>query len=272
MGYAVIMFVILLLMAVSIALSANYGISKDSQEAPLLAENAYAEREGGKMQTGLTIINTCLSNPGRYLAGQGGATYGPHDLYLTIRNNGSIVLNSTKATILYNKSYVKFMVTSEIVWAPLKNTSLKVSNLYIIPGNGSITDPGQELTLLVAAENGIVAIAPTSPINFTGGTDKNNGSFIFNWNPSKDDKGIDYYLLYSFEGGGTPASCPVTGAKISPPIAGNLTTSLFTEAQICDGGCQNTWFFLVAVDIDGNMGIPSRTLKCPPGNGVSCGY
>ena len=48
MGYAVIMFFIMLLMALAISLSANYGISKDSEEATLLAQNAYAEREGGK--------------------------------------------------------------------------------------------------------------------------------------------------------------------------------------------------------------------------------
>lgn len=268
MGYAVIMFVALMIMSVVMITAVTYGIAKDSQIAPLKAKNDYAERETGKAQTGLTIVDTCLGNSGRYLKGSGSENpSGPHTLYLTVRNNGSTVLNSTKATVLYNNSYRNFTATSGNVWAPLKNASMQVPDIYIpTPDNA----PNPAIRLLVATENGITAIAPTSPANFTGRSVKANTSFEFTWEPSTDDTGIAYYTLHSITSAPT-ALCPpeIDAAQIIP---GNSSASSMSEQYACGGNCQNTYFFLTAVDMDGNMGVPSRTVKCAPSQGGECSY
>ncbi len=266
MGYALIMFGVLLIMSVVMVTAVDYGIAKDSQVAPLKAENIYAERETGKAQTGLTIVDTCLGNSGRYLKGSGNENpSGPHTLYLTVRNNGSIVLNSTKATVLYNNSYRSFTVTSGNVWTPLTNASMQVSNIYI-PTPGS-PDPYVELRLLVAAENGISAIAPTSPTNFNIYYDSGSDQYTFSWNASKDDTGIGYYLIYEFDTT-APTSCPINPTQILW-IAGKQN-SLSSNIP-CPRPCKTRFFFITTVDLGGNMAIQSRTLRCTGASG-NCDY
>jgi archaellum component FlaF (FlaF/FlaG flagellin family) len=262
MGYAVIMFVIILLMAVSIAMSANYGISKDSQKAPLLAENAYAEREGGKIQTGVTIVNTCLEGSSKY---NGHSVGFIHTLNLTVRNIGSTVLNPYNSTIFYNLSYFPFIVDTGKVWTPLENSTLKINDIYI----GS-SDSNYPLRLMLATSYGITTISPTTPTNFSGRSDKGNTSYSFNWNSSTDDIGIAYYLLYSMEG--KPEICPPSGIKSISPIEGNATSSSLGYSIACpDPPCPKTFFFITAVDTEGNMGVRSVTLICnPPTTGNLC--
>lgn len=258
-GYAVIMFGVLLITSVIMVTAFTYGIAKDSQIAPLKAENMYTERETGKAQTGITIVETCLAGVSRYTDAQPGEK--PLILNLTIRNNGSIVLNQRNLTVLYNASYYSnFNVTSQRLWAPLTNTTLEVRNLFISP-----VGAGPELMLLVAAENGIPAIAPTTPINFTGYFDKPFD--VFSWNASKDARGIDYYLIYRFEIARTTCS-PMPPPHNFKMVAGNITsTSFFVEGPPYPA----RFYFMTAVDLDGNMAIQSRTLKCPGASGA-CKY
>lgn len=260
MGYAFIIFGVLLASALIMAIVVTYGVAKDSQKAPLKALNDYANIKTNQAQTGLTIGNTCLNGTAEYNnpSNNGNPNPGYHYLYLNVSNNGSTVLNSTKATVLYNASYINFTVTSlGNVWVPLKNTSYIVSNLYLDPGNPGNgipgnSYPGPELRLLVAAENGVSAIAPTTPFNFTVNLVGTNYSFT--WNASKDNIGIAYYLIYEFNG--APTACPIN-PSYTLWVAGNQTRALIACTT-----CSTTYFFMTAVDSGGNMAIHSRTWIC----------
>ncbi len=119
MGYTVAMFGILLITAAVIITVANYGIAKDSQVTPLKAENIYADRETGKAQTGITILNTCLGYPDRYITATGtNLISGPHILNMIVKNNRSTVLKPNISTVLYNASYTNFTVAGfNATWA-----------------------------------------------------------------------------------------------------------------------------------------------------------
>ncbi len=265
MGYAIVMFGVLLVMSLVVVTAYNYGIAKDSEVAPLKAENIYAERETGKVQTGLTIVDTCLSGSSTYNAASSG--YGPHTLYLTVRNNGSTVLNPYNSTIFYNTSYFPFTVTSGgNVWAPLINTSIEVAGIYIYSSGGDYPP----LRLMMATSNGITAIAPTSPINFSGQSVKANSSYTFSWTSSTDDTGVANYFLYAVKT--KPDSCPPVNINAIRYIPGNYTsTSLDYEYACPDSSCPQMYFFIVAVDTEENMGVRSVTLNCnPPVTGKTC--
>lgn len=261
----------MLLLAVSIAISANYGISKDSQKASLLAENAYAERETGKAQTKLTILDTCINGQGDYTAWTGN---GPYTLWLNVRNEGSTVLNPNNATVLFNISYSKSYVTTNVgsytpygnVWAPLRNISMYVPNIYIyniIYPTGLIP-----YRLMIAADNGITTIAPTAPANFGGTVFKANTTYTFWWNASYDESGISYYMLYGFTNK-PDATCPAPVDYIII-IPGNYTATSMDYQIMCNPSCNTDYFYMTAVDNEGNMGVQSYTLKCIPANNKNC--
>lgn len=268
MGYAFIIFVVLLASALVIATGAVYGVVKDSQKAPLRALNDYANIKTDQAQTGITIVNTCLSGNGAYVTTSNGA--GPYTLWLTVKNNGSTVLNPYKSTVLYNSSYSSFSVTTGVgssvpfgqVWTPLNNTTMSVPNILIYNLN-------YPYRLMIAAPNGITAIAPTTPTNFSGQSDKSNTTYDFNWSASTDDKGIAYYLVYDLK---QPGSCPLSQLQYIFQIQGNATSSDLSYSYACPNPpCQNTYFFITAVDTEGNMGIPSVVLNCnPPTSGQLC--
>lgn len=260
MGFAVIMFGSLLVACVVMVTAVTYGIEKESQVVPLEAVNDYAAREGRKAQTGLTIVNTCIDLSNEYNAPSigGGASPGFHNLYLTVKNNGSIVLNSTKTTVLYNSSYINFLVTSQgTVWAPLTNASFAVSNIWLDP---NIPSSGPELRLLVAAENGVSAIAPTTPTNFSVTLDSKSNTYSFSWKASRDDEGIDHYIIYKFDNS-APTTCPINPSYVQW-VAGNQTNVTFTSL-----GITTTYIFMTAVDLGGNMAIHSRTFICTGSSG-----
>ncbi len=290
-GYTVAMFAILLITAAVIITAANYGIAKDSQIAPLKAENMYAERETGKAQTGLTINNTCLipdSSYNRYTKAQGTETYsGPYSLYLSVRNNGSTILNPNIATLLYNTSYINFTITDfeeeqheadEVcgdtsgyfsVWPPLTYVCMKASGIYInTPDKPS---PGNALRLLVTAENGVSTIAPTSPTNFTGFRTEVNTTYTFRWNASYDEDGIAYYRLYAINNAGDTGDCPPETYAIEK-IPGYTNTLIFDYTSVCAPSCNTDYFYVTAVDSFENEGVQSRTLKCLPVAGKECEY
>lgn len=113
-------FVVLFMMSMVFAAVGNYGSEKDGQIAPLKAEDIYADREAGKAQTSLTILNTCLSYPDRYITAEGTNTIsGPHTLNMVVKNNRSTVLNPNISTVLYNSSYTPFLVANfNATWVP----------------------------------------------------------------------------------------------------------------------------------------------------------
>ncbi|MCZ7396370.1 MAG: hypothetical protein O8C68_11260 [Candidatus Methanoperedens sp.] len=295
MGYAVTMFGVLLIMSAVMMTTYNYGIAKDSQTAPLQAKNDYAARETGKAQTVLTVVQTCIypldAAKDRYVTGftNNKEKSGPYSFNLTVRNNGSIVLNSSKPTVIYisrntsnktviyNSSYVGFPKTPRNVWAPQTNASLNVSGVTIntpydwdfhmgtAPFGIELIDlfanPWDELRILVAAENGITVIPPTSPINFTGveGWSGVNCcvNVTFRWNASYSANGIAFYRLYLFTTA-TTGHCPPTPYAIIQIPANS--TSYFLANPICEPVA-----YVTAVDKLGNEGVPSRALDCDQG-------
>lgn len=281
MGYALTMFGMLMVISVSMITAATYGVAKDSQTAPLKAENTYAEIQTGKAQTSLTIVNTCLmpdSSLDRYTKAQGIETSGPYSLYLKVRNSGSIVLNPINSAILYNGYYINFNIPNsedkhdEIeefcgdtsgyfkAWPPMTNVCMNASSITI--ATPDMPAPGDELRLLLAAENGVSTIAPTSPTNFTGFRTPDNDTYAFSWNASDDEDGIAYYRLYAIDAAGDVGNCPPKTYTIQQ-IPGNKDTFNFQYSLFCKP-CNADLFFLTAVDNLQNEGIQSRTIKCVP--------
>ena len=266
------MFGLLLIMSVVIGTAVNYGIAKDSQTAPLKAKNTYAGIKTGQAQTGLTIVNTCLNGQGDYTAWNGN---GPYTLWLTVKNNGSTVLNPNNATVFFNLTYSNFSVTTNVsnstpfgnVWSPLKNITISVPNIYIY----NINYPNGLIPyrLMMAASNGITAIAPTTPVNFGGTVIKSNTTYSFWWNASYDAAGIAYYLLNGFDNK-PDGSCP-SPVSYFITIPGNYTSTAMDYQVMCNPSCNTDYFYLTAVDNDGNMGVQSYTLKCIPANNANCG-
>ncbi|MFA4935748.1 MAG: hypothetical protein WC568_07930 [Candidatus Methanoperedens sp.] len=268
MGYAVIMFVALMLMSVVMITAVTYGVAKDSQIAPLKAENSYAERETGKAQTKITIAFTCLYGKHVYTGGGSSSGFGPYTLNLTAKNNGSTVLNPYNSSIFFNLSYYQLSFSADSrnsvpfgdVWTPLISAYVFVPNFYIYS-----TDDKSPLRLMMAASNGITAIAPTSPTNFSGISIKELNVYDFYWNSSYDETGIAYYLLDVFNQ--LPAgNCPPEDIINTTTIPGNSTYYRF----YCPGSnCDTDFFYLTAVDNEGNMGVQSLTVKCNPSGGGS---
>lgn len=273
MGFALIMFVTLLLMSVVVISVTNYSIEKDSQITPLKSENVYASRETEKAQTVLTIVNTCLSGSGAYVDTTNGA--GPYTLWLTVRNNGSTVLNPNNSTIFFNVSYSTFSVTTNVgssvlfgnVWSPLMNVSIRAPDVSIAP-NIKIYDLNYPYRLMIAASNGVTAIPPTAPTGFFGKSIKANTTYTFNWTASTSNTGISYYIIWDTK---NPGTCPVSINNLFQ-IPGNQTSSNLGFDLTCPSPpCPNTYFFITAVDNLGNMGVPSQTINCnPPTSGQNC--
>lgn len=256
MGYAVIMFGVLLILSVVMVTAVNYGILKDSQKAPFRAENAYADIKTGQAQTGITINDTCLSGQnGAYVGLSGGATY--YTLWLTAGNNGSIVLNPNNSTVFFNSSYYSFNANTSVsssvpfgsVWSPLINLSIGVQNIYM----SNLQYPYR---LMMAASNGITTIAPTTPTNFSG--TYSSSSYNFTWDPSNDSTGIAYYILYN-PPSNSRGVCPKTNI---PSYIANATA----KSAPCSS-CNNLYFYVTAVNNVGNMGVQSVTLTCSVGQG-----
>lgn len=311
MGYAFIIFGVLLIMSLVLVTAYNYGIVKDSQIAPFKAKNIYAERETDKAQTALTINYTCLASPGadlswdrqdcrfsngssgncddyRYVTAHGTQqTSGPHTLYIGVRNNGSTVLNSTRATVLYNASLLytdssaNLTLTNYILqggdqiggicqnpyfntWLPLNYSCMQISNISIPTPNTPASGP--ILRLSVSAENGISTVAPTSPVNFNGIDNSDNHRYTFTWNDSYDADGIAYYRLYASD---HPSSgCPFqivsgdNGALMIDNIQSTSYIYYYDHDDDHDHLPRYHYFFVKAVDNLQNEGIQSRTIYC----------
>lgn len=267
MGYAVIMFVILLLMAVSIALSANYGISKDSQEAPLLAENAYAEHEGGKKQTDVVVEATKVNGTMYYSSV---TTDGSQkiNLHLTIKNNGSIVLSPLSYSILLNKTWVWINYTSDNSTYPLTNSTTASLNLIQKP-----------LNLTLSTENGIKITIPSPPV-FTllkatpNTTDNCWRDLELNWIPPAVNKWpIDHYVVYyTFDDN-------IDKNNVSIALTLGTETNAFIGSAYRKVGSNcgvnpidnHVYVWMSAIDKHGNEGVPSGTCLLPGNsNGENC--
>ncbi len=219
MGFAVIMFVVLLAAALVTATVVMYGVAKDSQTAPLKAENIYAEREAGKVQTDMVVVTTKINGTAKYTS----VDKDPNllNLHLTIKNNGSIVLDPRKYSVILNRSWVWINSTSNNVTAPLTNSSTASLNLAVTPPD----KPMQSLSLLVTAENGVKVITPTSPgitesnysVDLNQSEPEKNCWYDLNlsWSPSYGEMWpISYYTIYYTDDETTNASVDKNNAEI----------------------------------------------------------
>ncbi len=278
MGFSMIMFAILLLMALTITLSANYGVSRNSEVAPLLAENAYAEREAGKMQTDLVVNATKINGTAKYTSVT--ATPNLLNLHLTIINNGSIIQDPREYSIILNGSWARIDSTSNNVTTPLNSSIISSHNLTVTPS----TSPMKSLSLTVTAGNGIKIITPTSPI-----INKNNlsvypypldqncwWSLDITWLSSYGEIWpIDHYTLYYMNT--TDINYVIDKNDVNIAFTTNATSNYhydkaFPKGQCAEGGNPSFYIWVSATDIHGNEGPPSNTCTATgsgPGN-VNC--
>ncbi len=265
MGYAVIMFLILLLMSVSIALSANYGISKDSQKAPLLAENAYADREAGKAQTDFVVEFTKVNGTMYYSSVVTNSPQTIH-LHLTIRNNGSVVLTPLKYSILLNNTWVWINSAYDNSTYPLTNSTTHSLDLTQKP-----------LNLTIASENGVKITVPSPPI-FTklssspNKTDNCWRNLDVEWKtPAVSQWAIDHYALYYT----WADNIDKNDIDIAFTIGANNSAFIGNAFRKVGGNCgdnnasNSVYVWITAFDTHGNQGVPSGT--CFSGMGGSTG-
>ena len=267
MGYAVIMFFIMLLMALAISLSANYGMSKDSEEAPLLAQNAYAEREGGKGQTDMIVEATKVNGTMYYTdtdTTNGSETI---NLYLTVKNNGSININPLKYSIILNGTWVWINSASDNTTYPLEKTN--TSSLVL-------TQKPRNLTL--TAENGVKIIIPSAP-KITGIDIKPNTTGTTNcyydlnlsWESSVGKMWpITHYTVYY-----TFADVTTKNDNVSIALTLGPTNNFFIGEAIrrtSQGQCSEVvgesqvYVWITASDTHGNEGVPSNTCYASGGS------
>ena len=258
MGYAVIMFIIMLLMAFSIALSANYGISKDGQKAPLLAENAYAERETGKVQTDIVIDSTKINGTAFYTNPDGSGTPNFINLYLKIINNGSIVLDPREYSIILNRSWVDVSETSDNLTSPLENSTVSSLNLSVTP----TSKPMSTLSLTVITGNGIKIITPNSTLLDENHLDVTpNGQWWdvnISWPPAYGEIWpIDYYTVYWMNSSVMGDINNKNNYNVAFRTYNN--TNYFIGQAFPKGGTPFFYIWVTATDTHGNEGPPSNT-------------
>jgi archaellum component FlaF (FlaF/FlaG flagellin family) len=265
MGYAVIIFVILLLTALTIALTTNYGVSKDSQEAPLFAENAYADREAGKMQTDF-VVEALKVNGTMYYSSV--VTNSPQTihLHLTIRNNGSFVLTPLKYSILLNKTWVPINSASDNSTYPLMNSTTHSLDLTQKP-----------LNLTITSENGVKITVP-SPPRFTSLSASPNTSdncwrdLTVSWNvPSVSQWPIDHYALYYTWADNinkNDTDVAFTTGSTNSAFIGNAFRKVGANCG-ANNASNSLYVWMTAFDTHGNEGVPTGT--CSVGMGGSSG-
>jgi len=267
MGYAMIMFFIMLLMALAISLSANYGISKDSEEAPLLAQNAYADREGGKGQTDFVVEMAKVNGTMRYTSVDGGTASDPLNLYLRIKNNGSTILSPLKYSILLNGTWVPISSTSDNSTYPLNNSTVVSLNLTQRP-----------LSLMVSSENGIKIIVPSPPKFFkidaiVNTSDPSSGSNCYidlaiNWTKSIGNWPIDRYAVYYTFTDNIDKNDVNMAFTVGADTDVYLGNAYYKEGGKCDNNSASSqvYVWMTAYDTHGNEGVPSNTCLMTVGN------
>jgi len=274
MGFAVIMFGVLLIMSVVMVTAVNYGIAKDSQTAPLKAKNTYADIKTGQAQTDMVVNAMKINGTAIYTS----VTSSPNllNLTLTIKNNGSIVLNPSQYSIILNGSWVWINSTSNNVTPPLNNTVTSSLNLIVTPPSA----PMQSLSLTVAAGNGIKIITPTSPIinknNLSlyplPGDTNNWWSLDMTWLPSYGEIWpIDHYTLYYMNT--TNINDVIAKNNVTIAFTTNATRNYHIGQAIPKGGSNPSFYiWLSATDTHGNEGPPSNTCSASGSGGgtVNC--
>lgn len=272
MGYAVIMFVIMLLLAVSIALSANYGSSKDSQEAPLLAENAYAERALAHAQTDIVVSATKVNGTMAYTAYDLAKSPYTVNLHLTIKNNGSNILYPYRYSIVFNNTWAWINYSSDNSTPPMASSNIS-----------SISLDQKAHSLLVSSETGVKIIVPSAPkLIFI---DSSIGSKCYynismawesskpGWNPYTGEVWpIKYYAVYYTDNadifdknnatvGFTWNTSHFMGNVFQKPGGGKDCTNATGESQV--------YIWVSALDTHGNEGVPSNTCQAQGASNVT---
>lgn len=272
MGYAIIMFGAIMIMSVVMVTVVTYGIAKDSQVAPLKAENVYAERELGKAQTDLVINATKINGTALYTYPDPYAPNLPNliNLYLTIKNNGSIVLNPREYSIILNRSWVWMNSTSNNITPPLMKSTTSSLNLSVTPSS----KPMNILSLLITAGNGVKIITPTSPLLDENHLDVTaNGSWWdvnISWEPSYGEMWpIDYYTVYWMNS--SVMGDIVNKDNYNIAFITYNTTNYFIGQAFPKGGIPFFYIWVTAHDTHGNEGPPSNTCTAQ-GSGIGTKY
>lgn len=286
MGFAIIMFVVLLLLSVVAINVANYGVDKDSRIAPLKAENAYVEGEAGRVERERGLLQEEM---GMLRGEEGGGqtdfvveelkvngtmfyssvvTTNPQEihLHLTIKNNGSIVLNPLKYSILLNKEWVWINSASDNSTYPLMNSTTHSLNLTQKPIN-----------LTLASENGVKISVPSPPI-FTildaspNTTDNCWRNLNVSWNkPALSQWPINKYALYYT----WADNIDKNDAEVAFSVGSANSIFIGNAFRKVGGNCGSTnisnsvYVWMTAFDTHGNQGVPSGT--CLVGMGSSSG-
>ncbi len=266
MGYAIIMFVVLLLMSVVVIRVANYGIEKEARLAPMKAENAYAEREAGKAQTDLVINSTKINGTAKYTYPDGSGSPNFINFYLTIKNNGSIVLDPREYSIILNRSWIWVNQTSNNLTFPLDDSRTSSLNLSITPP----LKPMGMLSLTVTSGNGVKIITPTSPLLDEDHLDVTaNGSWWdvnISWDPSYGEMWpINYYTVYWMNSSVMGDIVDKNQFNIAFRTYNN--TNYFIGQAFPKGGVPFFYIWVTATDAHGNEGPPSNTCTAQ-GSGI----
>ncbi len=249
----------------------DYGIEKDSQVAPLKAKNEYAEREAGRSQTDLVVVATKINGTAIYTS----VDQNPNllNLHLTVKNNGSIVLDPREYSIILNRTWMPISSTSNNVTPPLNKSNTSSLNLTVTPES----KPMQSISLLINSGNGVKIITPTSPIiNETqldvqvNNTQPEQGCWFdlnISWAPSFGEMWpISHYTLY-YMTDDTPAA-RVDKNDVDIAFTTSSTTNFFigrafrtSKVGQCGSqtGNQSVFMWVSATDVHGNEGPPSNT-------------
>ncbi len=279
MGYAFIIFGVLMMMSLVAIMVVTYGVEKDSQVAPLKAENIYAEREAGKGQTDLVVASTKINGTATYTSTQDSLP-NVFNLHLNIKNNGSIVLDPRKYSIILNSSWVWMNSTSNNVTSPLSSSNISSFNLTATPKYS----PMNSLSLLVTAGNGVKIITPTSPminyLDITGnqsGADKNCWKDAnISWLQSSGEMWpvVNYTVYYTDDPNEQLSknnyNISFTTGSDTDMFIGRAfrSTSQGNECSNLTIGNSTFYIWITAKDSHGNEGPPSNTCKA---TGVGAG-
>lgn len=288
MGFAIIMFVVLLLLSVVAINVANYPVDKDGRIAPLKAENAYVERASGRVerergmlqeQVGISqgeegggqtdmVVEATKVNGTMYYSSVTTDGSQKINLHLTIKNNGSIVLKPLSYSILFNKTWVGIDYSSENYTYPLKNSTTSSLNLAEKP-----------LNLTLTAENGVKITIPSPPV-FTllkstpNNTDNCWRDLELNWKPPAVNKWpIDHYVVYyTFDD-----NLDKNNVSIALTLGTETTAFLGSAYRKVGSNCgennvtNSVYVWMSAIDKHGNEGVPSGTCLLPGNsNGENC--
>jgi archaellum component FlaF (FlaF/FlaG flagellin family) len=271
MGYSFMIFGILLIITVVTFTAVSYGIAKDGLIAPFKAKSIYAEREAGKLQTDFVVVATKVNGTMKYTYPDG---TGPEELnlYLTVKNNGSVILYPMKYSVILNRTWVWINSSSDEATSPMATSEISSLNLNQKP-----------LSLLLASEYGVKIIVPTAPrITQMDLSVNTSNTCYYNldiaWDPSYGEVWpITHYAVYYTNSSDMPQKNEALVGLTTGPDTTYFIGNAFRKpggGNKCEGesGESRLYVWITAFDTHGNEGVPSNTCGRSVGGGtLACG-